>query len=305
METKRRHERVLDELLLEYCVSPESQRVGLFSLDNERGRSRVLLYLADAIMGGLAMRKDLLLASALFAALSSSAFAADLPTTKGPPVYMPPPPVWTWTGFYGGIVGGGGWGRARQWDAGGFNSGGYNLGGGIIGGTLGYNWQVNNFVLGLEGDGSGAWIRGSTPGTIVGCGGLTARCSSDLEALGTVRGRVGVMFDRFLPYITGGAAIGSLHGSEGDVPLGGAFGSGSSTVVGWTVGAGVEAKITPEWSAKIEYLHVDLGDHAIFNDTIAGAPVPQNIRYTSEIVRAGLNYHFDLFALPAPVAAKY
>ncbi|MGA3304241.1 MAG: outer membrane beta-barrel protein [Methylovirgula sp.] len=256
------------------------------------------------------MGKSLLAGSVLAAflsatALSTSAFAADLPTTKGPAVYTPPPPpTWNWAGLYAGVSGGWGWGHAEHTDASGFDSGVYTLDGGIVGGTLGYNWQMYGLVVGFDGDGSGAWIRGSTPGAFPGCGSLY--CASRLDALGTVRGRVGFAYDRFMPYLTGGAAIGDIHGHEG-APGGGAFGDGSSAIVGWTIGVGLEAKIAPQWSAKIEFLHVDLGNHPVFNDIgvpgFAG-PVAQNVRFSSEIVRAGLNYQFDLFTPPG-VISKY
>lgn len=256
-----------------------------------------------------------LLASAILAVLaiaglSASAFAADLPTTKGPAVYMPPPPpAWTWAGPYAGVSGGWGWGFAQHTDSTGFNSGGYHPSGGIVGATIGYNWQTGGIVTGLEGDGSGSWIHGSTPGAFFGCGGLPPICQSHLDALGTVRGRVGFMVDRFMPYLTGGAAIGDIHGHEGTAPTfaAGAFGDGSRAVLGWTIGVGVEAKIAPQWSAKLEFLHVDLGNHTIYNDTIpslGGAVFGEQVRFSTEMVRAGLNYQFDMLRPPG-VAAKY
>lgn len=234
------------------------------------------------------MKKRLWLAAVASVALTtSSAFAADLsqPYYKAPP----PPPVMappTWAGFYLGAEGGYGWGRARQTDSTGFDSGRYPARGGLAGGTLGYNWQFNQVVLGLEGDGSWADIHGRTAG-IGGACDLT--CSARLDALGTVRGRLGIAFGNFLPYVTGGLAVGDIHGSES------ALGAGSSTEAGWTAGGGIEAKVSDAWSVKVEYLHADLGNHAIFdNDFGGGAIEPQHVKFSSDIVRGGLNYHFNL-----------
>jgi outer membrane immunogenic protein len=155
--------------------------------------------------------------------------AADM-ALKAPPAA---PPVYNWTGFYGGIEGGAGWGRADDTDAGGFNSGGFSVTGGLVGGTLGYNWQINRIVLGLEGDGSSRRLKGSTVGTIpaIGnCSGAPPHCDSQLQALGTFRGRAGVTFGMFLPYVTGGLGVGALHGHEGDVLANGAVGNGTTTV---------------------------------------------------------------------------
>jgi outer membrane immunogenic protein len=234
------------------------------------------------------MKKKLWLAAVTGLALTtSSAFAADLgqPYYKAPPappVVAPP----SWTGFYLGIEGGWGWAHAEQSDATGFDSGRFNVNGGLVGGTFGYNWQVNQIVLGLEGDGSWADIHGSTAGIGLGCD-LT--CSAKLDALGTVRGRFGVAFGNFLPYITGGLAVGDIHGTES------LLGSGSSTEVGWTAGGGIEAKVSDAWSIKAEYLYADLGNHAIFDDDFGGGVIEsEHIKFTTNIVRAGLNYHFNV-----------
>ena len=241
--------------------------------------------------------------SFIFAAcFAETTLAADM-ALKAPP----PPVAYNWTGFYLGIEGGGGWAHAEDTDFTGFDSGRFNVTGGLVGGTIGYNWQINRVVLGLEGDGSGVWMRGSTTGTgtLAGtCGGAPPFCESELQALGTVRGRAGIAIDRVLPYVTGGLAIGSLHGHEGDVLADGAVGDGTTTVAGWTVGAGLEGVIASRWTAKIEYLHVDLGNNTIFTDTLppAGITAGQNVRFTAEILRAGLNYKFDW---APPLVAKY
>lgn len=236
------------------------------------------------------MKKMLVVAIASVALSSGYAFAADLPQPAGPmytkaPMEAPP----AWTGFYLGIEGGYGWGSAEQTDGLGFDSGRYDVDGGLIGGTVGYNWQLSNIVLGVEGDESWADINGSS--ALGACGvGVAGSCHAKLDALGTLRGRLGVAFGNFLPYVTGGLAIGDLHASED----GG--GSGSSTEAGWTFGGGMEWMFAPQWSAKVEYLYADLGNHNIFTDPVGvgGAPVAENVKFTTNIIRGGINYHFNL-----------
>jgi outer membrane immunogenic protein len=246
------------------------------------------------------MKKILLVGVSLFAiAAVSGANAADLPVyTKAPR-----PAPYNWTGFYLGIEGGAGWGNAEQTDATPFTSGTYQPNGGFIGGTIGYNWQFTNWVLGLEGDAAWADIAASTPGTdqlatthaaggALGCGGLNQICQAKLESIETVRGRVGYAFGYVLPYVTGGLAVGSLHGQEGDVAVNGAFGSGTSTVVGWTAGAGVEAMILPRWTVKLEGLYTDFGNKQIFTDTIGGKSFGESIKFTPAFLKLGVNYKF-------------
>ena len=114
-----------------------------------------------------------------------------------PPVYNP---IYNWTGFYVGINGGGGWGNS-QWD--GINK--FDVSGGLIGGTIGYNWQVGQIVVGAEGDIDWSGIKGSTN---VLC---AAGCETRNTWLATVRGRLGYAFDRFLPYVTAGLAVGDIN----------------------------------------------------------------------------------------------
>jgi outer membrane immunogenic protein len=131
-------------------------------------------------------------------------------------------------------------------------------------------------VFGLEGDIDWTDISGSTN-----CFGLT--CRTENSWLGTVRGRVGYAWDRFMPYFTGGAAFGDIKAT---VP---AFVSSSSTNVGWTIGGGVEGAIAGNWTAKLEYLYVDLGDTTC---SALACGVATNIDLRMSILRAGVNYRF-------------
>jgi outer membrane immunogenic protein len=144
--------------------------------------------------------------------------------------------------------------------------------------------------------------------------GSAATVDQKLEWFGTFRGRAGVaVTPSVLLYATGGAAYGTIKtdlGLAGFTPAGtpvAVAGSSSDTRFGWTVGGGIEAMFASNWSAKIEYLYVDLGkisSTAIF-PTAAGVPlgVSLNSRITDNIVRAGINYHFS--AGPGPVVARY
>lgn len=220
----------------------------------------------------------------------TAANAADLPVKA--PDFVAPAPLQTWTGWYVGIAGGAGWGRAEQTDDTPFTSGRYDTSGGIVGGTVGYNWQSGLVVLGLETDLSYAWIKGDTVGTdpfFGNCG--ASHCESEIRALGTLRGRIGLAWQNLLPYVTGGLAYANVYGEEGNGGPG-AFGSGSTWMAGWTLGGGVEAKFAPNWSAKVEYLYVDLGNKDVFTDNIFGAFFAENLSVTAQIVRVGINYRF-------------
>ena len=216
--------------------------------------------------------KNFLLASAGILAMSViAASAADLPRQRMPakaePVYVPP--VWSWTGFYVGINGGGGFGRSDFTAP--FPSGSFDTSGGLVGGTLGYNYQMDNVVLGVEGDIDWTNIRGSAV-----CAGTI--CETRNDWLGTARGRLGYAFGNFMPYVTGGLAVGDIKNSIAGV------GGTTETKAGWTAGGGVEAHISGPWSVKAEYLFVDLGRGA--------AVLGSDAKFQTHIVRAGLNYKF-------------
>jgi outer membrane immunogenic protein len=206
-------------------------------------------------------------------AAAGPALAADLSVA---PIYKAPPMVptaYNWSGFYLGANGGGGWGTSN-WDS----AGSFNVSGGVIGGTAGFNWQTGHAVLGLEGDVDWSSLHGSTT-TL-----CPAGCNSNNDWLATVRGRAGYAFDRFLPYVTGGLAVGDIRASTPG------FAGASQTNAGWTVGGGLEFALTNNWTAKAEYLHVDLGNlNCGFSCGVASG---NNVSVRSDVVRGGLNFRF-------------
>jgi outer membrane immunogenic protein len=207
------------------------------------------------------------------AAVATPAMAADLPvrpTVKAPP-YVPQ--AYNWSGFYFGINGGYGFGTS-SW----IGTDNFNINGGLVGGTAGYNWQVGQAVFGLEGDGDWSGIRGSTT---TGC---PAGCETRNDWLATFRGRLGYAADRFLPYVTGGLAVGDIKATTPGFP---GIDTGRA---GWTVGGGVEFAIAGPWTAKLEYLYVDLGSaNCGFS---CGTFTPDNVDLKTNIVRGGINYKF-------------
>ncbi len=171
----------------------------------------------------------------------------------GPAPYYKAPayaPAYNWSGFYLGINGGGGWGRSN-WTT----TGSFDTSGGLVGGTIGYNYQINQVVLGVEGDIDWADINGTSPTPAVTRLRAPARPSDTW--LSTVRGRLGYAADRFMPYITGGAAFGDIKAS------GPGLSGADTTNAGWTLGGGIEFAIAGHWTAKAEYLYVDLGSVSI------------------------------------------
>jgi outer membrane immunogenic protein len=208
--------------------------------------------------------------------LGGVAQGADLytPSPSPGPIYSSAP-AYNWTGFYAGINGGYGWGNSSSdtpFDVG-------DMDGWFAGGQLGYNFQfANNVVVGLEGDLQWSDMSGSTAGPIVG-----STITQDLNWFGTVRGRIGYAFGAWLPYVTGGFAYG-----EGDrtTTLGGGL-SESKMHIGYTLGAGVEVGITPNWTGKLEYQYLDFG-----SETYSSIPGTPSVDMDAHTVRVGLNYKF-------------
>jgi outer membrane immunogenic protein len=273
------------------------------------------------------------------------AIAADLPQRMGPPAPIVSVAAPNWSGLYVGAHVGYGVGDfdfrdpSSTFSVPGFvlpNAGVVTLpfslartydGDGIVGGgQVGYNAQFGSLVLGVEGDLSGTGIDGkfrSTAGPFpfAGIGGIGAGIitssegvANDLEWLGTVRGRIGWAFDRWLVYGTGGVAFGRV-GAAADITI---FNgpqsltlttSDSRTHTGWAAGVGVEGMITPNVSAKLEYLYADLGSEThVAPGVLTGTPgilalfppgtsvqTRGDFKVEVHTVRVGLNYRFHLF----------
>jgi outer membrane immunogenic protein len=205
---------------------------------------------------------------------SLAAQAADLPQPSyKAPAYVGPAYA-NWTGFYVGINGGYAWGTS-DWSgtAGSFST---SPTGWLGGGTIGYNFQTGMWVWGLEADFDYVDLNGDLGAVCLGC-------SVKDTWLATGRGRLGYAgWNNWLPYITGGAAFGDVKAST-------PFGDGSKTAWGWTVGGGLEWAFLANWSAKAEYLYVDLGS---FTCGLACGAVDQSVDFKASIVRLGVNYRF-------------
>jgi outer membrane immunogenic protein len=218
--------------------------------------------------------------------------------------------VHSWTGWHVGINVGGGFGPAAD---------GYTtpsrpllassemMAGGIGGGQLGFDWQLGNLVLGFEADVDGSGQSGSGNLTVLGCG---ATCpgaissSARVSAFGTARGRIGYAVDRWMFYGTGGLLWQSIANSYGFTTETGTsvgIGSNSATRAGYAAAAGVEAALSSNWIAGVDYLYLDTGRFDANVATIAApgvGPFPafsvvrDSTRIQNNIVRARIDYRF-------------
>ena len=221
--------------------------------------------------------------STVIAALAigtSGAFAADLPTRKAPPApAFIPPPLFTWTGFYVGVNAGYGWGSFQGGNA----SLLANPKGGMLGGTVGYNYQFGQYVVGYEGDVDYVdtkWVSGRHTNAAGAIG--TVRVD---DALVTERLRMGYAWDRALIFLTGGYAGADIDAALVD-PARGAWSTGNWSN-GYALGGGVEYAFTNNITAKAEYIFAGFGSHHYF-----GGADATNSSLNLSLVRVGLNYKF-------------
>lgn len=256
--------------------------------------------------------------------------------------------VFSWTGFYVGANVGGAWTPSSGGSAFGplfpdflvlppvaavptlipgqldVLAGGGRRSGVIGGGQIGYNWQVNQFVLGVEADAVGTGLNGTsasasrTIGAPLFAPAVTQTVTVDfghIDWMASFRGRAGVTVDRALFYVTGGAAVAEIGGSRTTVVNGpgialpaGTFtatNGGSTTRWGWTVGGGIEWAFNPNWSLAGEYRYTDFGSRSTtftIPDGLGGvfATGTASSRLTVEQATLRVNYRFG-----GPVVAKY
>ncbi|MCZ8316454.1 MAG: porin family protein [Phreatobacter sp.] len=220
--------------------------------------------------------KKLLLATTAIVAFAAGAQAADLGSRRAPVAAAVMAPAFSWTGFYVGAFAGYGWSN--------FNFGGTpgSANGPLIGGTLGYNYQINQFVLGVEADLAFAAATGRLA--------AAPAVSHSTNMLGSLRARAGFAVDRALLYVTGGLAVQGAALAANLGPL------EKYTRAGYTLGAGVEYAFTPNWTAKIEYGYYNFGTRA------ATVNFP-TLRSDVHTVKIGVNYLFSTG--PSAVVARY
>jgi len=177
--------------------------------------------------------------------LPVAAYGAD-------PIVSAPAPGYSWTGFYIGGQGSVGFGRSNVDDNGltGLDTT-FDIDGWSAGGVVGAQWQWNSLVLGAEGEGNWSDIDGDSqvqPGNFI---------SSDIDAFGSVSGKLGAAWDRTLVYGTGGIAFGDIATGQS---VGGAAFSQSETYVGWTAGGGVDFAVTGHVIVGAQYRFYDFGE---------------------------------------------
>ena len=226
----------------------------------------------------------LLASTALSASMASGALAGS--------------PTFNWSGFYiGANVGAA---SARSNLANGpligptpILSGGLSYdanGTGVIGGVqAGYNWQTSNFVYGLEGDISlGSLDRSASPVFVFGV--PNSSFNSRFSSLATIRGRLGLAFDSFLVYGTGGVAFANIKDELVNVSV--PFTAGPTGIVtGWAAGAGIEFALAEHWTAKVEYLHAGFAARTT-NFSVFGVNYSLSAKDSLDIGRIGINYKF-------------
>jgi outer membrane immunogenic protein len=281
--------------------------------------------------------KKILLSSVALLGLSAAAFAADLPSRRVAPAPYVAVPVFTWTGFYVGVNAGYGFSNNDHNGLGSFTAVPGSLSGtpaaagfagtvtqgdlsrsndGFVGGgQVGYNYQIGQWVIGVEADLQFADMNKSRTGDVVtlvpavgnpGIVGFRGASNSNfggIDWFGTVRGRLGYAIDRMMIYGTGGFAFGGADNNTND-----GFDSfrshNDSTRTGWAAGGGIEYAFTPNLTGKIEGLVVSLErnrDNGFIGVSGAGLPIyttglgRSNNDSEFGVVRAGLNYKFTSY----------
>src|SRR5262245_51695990 len=244
---------------------------------------------------------------------AGAAAAADLPM-KAPPAVSPP--VFNWTGFYLGAHAGWGWGDTDStileannnlFPQGSVNT--QEFDGVIAGGQIGYNYQMGQWVLGVEGDMSWSDLHGSNRHEGILLANRHTVTDVNVNWIATVTGRLGFVAGPALFYAKGGAAFADFESTTNSfVTSTGVVNqtlSGSETRTGWVVGGGIEYAFGNNWSIKGEYNFLDFGTERV---TRSGTNFATNTPVTAfrdndthiQLVKFGINYRFG-----GPVVARY
>ncbi len=214
------------------------------------------------------------------------------------PPLAPVVAAYNWTGFYIGANGGYGWSEKCWYSVNQAASEGcHNPDGGTAGGQIGYNWQFNNFVVGVEGDGNWADLSAGRPSIT----NPAVTLNSNVKAFYSLTGRAGLAWNNVLVYGKGGAAW--VRDNYNEVFAGIVATVASETRSGWIAGAGVEFGLPNNLSVGVEYDYIGLG-----TKTLAFAPTQapftgfnERISQNVQTVTVRLNYRFG----PSAVVAKY
>ena len=222
--------------------------------------------------------------------LAAPALAADLPPPAAPPprapaAYIPPAPVFTWTGVYIGLNTGYAFGQS-DWTSPLGSTGWFNVNGALAGGTIGGNYQIGALVVGAEADIDWQNVRGAlVGGNCTLPGNVAASCASASNWVGTFRARLGYAFDRVLLYATGGGAFANIKASLNALPW------ASSTELGFSSGFGVEVAMTDNWTAKAEYIAAGFQQPSCGLANCLAAPAV-SVKFYESMARGGVNYKF-------------
>lgn len=214
---------------------------------------------------------------AFFAAAFSGAVMAASPSLAADPTYWDQPgTTFDWSGFYVGVQGGGGWGRGRLTD--GVDTVVQNPSGAFLGGYVSGLWQYDWAVVGAEAELNYGWMRrtetfGPPPTTDIG---------QRIDWFGSLNAVVGVPMDRVLIYGTGGLAFGSVGHSQDTF-------SGTRSVAGWTLGAGVDFAVTDDIVVGARYRYYDFG-RVSYNPAAPFLPRDQRVSLHTIGARVGMKF---------------
>ena len=255
------------------------------------------------------------LAAVAMVAAPAPTRAADVPMVLKAPAALPVPVVLPWTGFYGGPHAGYGWGTKQFFDNFPTPDGELDADAsvkGFIGGLQGgYNQQFGWLVVGVEGDFTWSSVDSSFSCFAFG----NQICSAHPEWFASLAGRLGVAWGPALFYLKGGGALTEDHftdlatcsGSQPKSRAGITAACGDTFMTndlrpGWVVGIGAEYFFARNWSAKIEYDYFDFGSESVPLTDGANGFFTEEIHQKINLVKLGLNYHFDWGAVPVPSA---